>query len=89
MAPLNKENLSLALRKGKEREGESPTPSQRPICYAQYFPSNATPSSSSVHPQAAPISRRIATDTGPFTYGYKVHSDLQDVTFVLFLFVSC
>ncbi|KAI0282595.1 hypothetical protein BGY98DRAFT_92063 [Russula aff. rugulosa BPL654] len=89
MAPsFNKENLSLPLRKGKEREGESPTPSQHPISYAQEYSSNATPSSSSVHPQAAPISRRIAAPR-PFTYHYKVHSDLQDVTFVLSSFVSC
>ena len=88
MAPINKENLSLPLRKGKEREGESPTPSQHPISYDQEYPSNVTPSSSSVHPQAAPISRRIAAAPRPFTYRYKVHSDLQDVTFVLSLFVS-
>ena len=88
MAPnSNKENLSLALRKGKEREGNLPTPSQHPICYAQDFPSNATPSSSSVHPQAVPISGPIAAAPRPFTY--KVHSDLQDVTFVLSLFISC
>jgi hypothetical protein len=90
MAPFsNKENSSLALRKGKEREGNSPTPSQRPICYTQDFPSNATPTSSYVHPEAAPASRRIAAAPRPFTYNYKVHSDLQDVTFVLSLFVLC
>ncbi|KAN0105252.1 hypothetical protein V8E52_011240 [Russula decolorans] len=90
VAPFsNKENLSLAPRKGKERDGNSPTPSQHPICYPQDFPSNATPSSSSVHPEAAPISRRIVAASRRFNYEYKVHLDLQDVIFVLSLSVSC
>lgn len=77
MAPCSdKENVSLAHRKGKEREGYSPTSSHR---YTPDFLSNATASSSSMHRQTAYISRRIDTAPQPFTYNYKVHSDLQDV----------
>ena len=90
MTPYSdKENVSSALRKGKEREGQSPTPSQHYIRYVPDFSSDATPSTSSLHPQTAQISRRIATAPRSFTYNYKVHSDLQDVNFVLPLFVSC
>jgi hypothetical protein len=86
---FDKENVSSALRKGKEREGYSPTPSQRYTCYAPDISSNAAPSSSSVRPQTAQSSRRIPAAPRHFTYSYKVHSDLQDVIFVLSLIVSC
>ncbi|KAI0003290.1 hypothetical protein BJV74DRAFT_522518 [Russula compacta] len=80
----DRENVFSALRKGKEREGRSPTPS---VHHGLYAASSLSEASSSLHPQHVLTPRRIVAVSRPFTYKYKVHSDLQDVIFVLSSFV--
>jgi hypothetical protein len=73
----DKENVFSAVRKGKEREARSPSPSQ-PHSSILHSLSEAASSSTSVQ-----ASRPVPTSTRRFTYNYKVHSDLQDVICVL------
>ncbi len=80
---LEKENVFSAFQKGKEREGQTPPPSQH---YAQGSLSEATPSTS-VHPQSVQTSRRAAVASRSFVYNHKTHTDLQSVIFVLSSFV--
>lgn len=77
-----KENALSALQKGKERERQTPPPSQHRTFNALGSLSKAA-SSTSAHPQPAQTFRRADVASRPFDYKYKVHTDLQDVIFVL------
>ncbi|KAF8270372.1 hypothetical protein EI94DRAFT_1723067 [Lactarius quietus] len=74
----DKENAYSVSHKGKGKEPLPP--SHHSGFYALAVPSEISPSTSFPPFQPPNTPRRIATR--PFTYEYKVHSDLPDVKFV-------
>ena len=84
IAPCSdKENTFSAPRKGKEREGRSPPPSQSYTFHVSGPLAEITSTSSALDSP----SRRVAIASRSFIYDYKVHSDLQEVISMLLLFV--